>query len=245
MPDLCNGFVSSPTAAIDNDQGVLHFDYNLNPRDALSFVYVINDSAITIPSKLSTGPRRVVICQMAPVSPTRISLSDRLLHLDPYVLRGKAQRIPFCCKSLCNAARRSHHETSPAELGFTNVNPDDPKGTAPPIMYASSFKPGPSPQGPTKLHHATFEWADNFTWTRGRHELKFGADITRIRQNFHYDFYNNGSFDFDIWSFYETRWRISWLASGTTTISFPKPVMAFVRARSDSTARIPGRSPAT
>ena len=36
-------FVASPTAAIDNDQGILHFDYNLTPRDALSFVYVIND----------------------------------------------------------------------------------------------------------------------------------------------------------------------------------------------------------
>ncbi|MGA9248161.1 MAG: carboxypeptidase regulatory-like domain-containing protein, partial [Candidatus Acidiferrales bacterium] len=39
LPNLSgNGFISSPTAAIDNDQGILHFDYNLSPRDALSFV---------------------------------------------------------------------------------------------------------------------------------------------------------------------------------------------------------------
>jgi outer membrane receptor protein involved in Fe transport len=87
--------------------------------------------------------------------------------------------------------------TSPAALGFTNVNPDDAKGAAPPIMFATSFTTGPSPQGPTKLNRATFEWADNFTWTRGRHEWKFGGDITRIRQNFNFDFFNNGSFDFD------------------------------------------------
>ena len=56
-------------------------------------------------------------------------------------------------------------------------------------------------KGPTTLHNATFQWSDNYTWTRGKHEMKFGVDITRIRQNYHYDFYNNGSYDFTFGDF--------------------------------------------
>ena len=90
----------------------------------------------------------------------------------------------------------------PADLGFTNVVPDDPGGAALPIVFGPSFTIGPSSQGPTRLRRATFEWEDNFTWTLGRHEIKFGGDITRIRQNYHYDFYNNGSFDFTFGEFH-------------------------------------------
>ncbi len=51
-------------------------------------------------------------------------------------------------------------------------------------------------QGPTRLNDTTWQWADNFTWTRGKHEFKFGADFTRLELNFDYDYYNNGGFDF-------------------------------------------------
>ncbi len=89
-----------------------------------------------------------------------------------------------------------HDHTSPSALGFTNVNPDDPAGTAPPVITTLGFNLGPSPGGPTKLHDVTFHWQDNVTITRGRHNIKFGADIRRVRNNFDFDFENNGIFDF-------------------------------------------------
>jgi len=42
----------------------------------------------------------------------------------------------------------------------------------------------------------TFHWQDNVSWTKGRHDMKFGTDIRRVRNNFRFDFFNNGSFDF-------------------------------------------------
>ena len=87
--------------------------------------------------------------------------------------------------------------TAPSALGFTNLNPDDPAGVSPPIMFTANFNLGSSPQGPTHLNDNTFQWADNLTWTHGKHEFKFGTDITRLQLNFHYDYYNNGGFDFD------------------------------------------------
>jgi TonB dependent receptor len=89
-----------------------------------------------------------------------------------------------------------HDTTPPSALGFTNVKSDDPAGTAPPVILTQSFNLGPNPQGPTKLHDATFHWQDNVTLTRGHHNVKFGADIRRVRNNFDFDFDNNGVFDF-------------------------------------------------
>ncbi|MGC1254468.1 MAG: carboxypeptidase-like regulatory domain-containing protein, partial [Candidatus Acidiferrales bacterium] len=192
-----NGYVSSPTAAIDNDQGILHFDYNLSTRDALSFVYVINDERDNYPFQIingaSTGGDLPIGSGFTDANRTQIGTFTWTHTFSG----GKLNEFRFAANRFATLQGVPTTTTSPSALGFTNVNPDDPKGTAPPIMYASSFTAGPSPQGPTKLHRATFEWADNFTWTRGKHEWKFGADITRIRQNFDYDFYNNGSFDFD------------------------------------------------
>ena len=71
------------------------------------------------------------------------------------------------------------------------------------ITVSGAFNLGPSPQGPTKIHDVTFQYQDTFSWTRGKHSLKFGGDIRWIQNNFHYDFYNNGSFDFG--TYYRTR----------------------------------------
>lgn len=46
----------------------------------------------------------------------------------------------------------------------------------------------------------TYQWTDNLTWTRGRHTLKFGGDIRRLRAQTSLGFTgsdNYGNFDFD------------------------------------------------
>jgi hypothetical protein len=192
-----NEFVASPTAAIDNDQGILHLDYNVTPRDALSFVYVINDERDNYPFQIingaSTGGDFPEGSGFTDANRTQIATLTWTRTLSA----GKLNEFRVAVNRFSTLQGVPTTTTSPAELGFTNVNPDDPKGTAPPIMYASSFTVGPSPQGPTQLNRTTLQLADNFTWSRGKHEWKFGGDFTHVWQNFNYDFYNNGSFDFD------------------------------------------------
>jgi hypothetical protein len=192
-----NEYVSAPTAAIDNDQGILHFDYNATSRDALSFVYVINDERDNYPFQIingaSTGGDFPLGSGFTDTNRTQIGTLTWTRTLSA----GKLNELRVAVNRYSTLQGVPTTTTSPATLGFTNVNPDDVNGTAPPIMYASSFTVGPSPQGPTHLNRTTLEVADNFTWTRGRHEWKFGGDFTHIWQNFNYDFYNNGSFDFD------------------------------------------------
>jgi hypothetical protein len=87
--------------------------------------------------------------------------------------------------------------TSPSELGFKNVNPDDPAGVAPTIMTVNGyFFVGPNPNGPTKTHDMVYQYQDSITIPFGRSSWKFGADLRFVQDNFDYDFYNNGAFSF-------------------------------------------------
>lgn len=198
LPNLPNnGYISSPTADIDNDQGIVHIDYTVTPKDTISFVYVINDERDSYPFQIingaSTGGDLPQGSGFDDSNRTQIGTFTWTHTFSTTFLN----EFRFAANRFATLQGVPTDTTSPAALGFTNVNPDDPRGTAPPIMYASSFTIGPSPQGPTKLHRATFQWTDNVTWTHGKHEWKFGGDFTRVRNNFNYDFYNNGSFDFD------------------------------------------------
>ena len=191
-----NGFFSDPVGAIDDNQGVFHLDHNLTQHDTLSFVYVIDDTRETLPFFINKGASTG---GNVPVGSGFTTDFRTQLGTVAWVHTfGSTLLNEFRFSANRDAALNSDptDKTTPAQLGFTNVNPDDAKGAAPPIIYTPSFNLGPSPQGPTKEHTATFHWSDGLTWTRGRHEFKFGGDISRIRNNFNFDYYNNGSFDF-------------------------------------------------
>ncbi len=211
MPNVpgSNNFEASPVASINDDQGIVHVDHNLTQHDVLSFVYVIDDSRDFFPEQggsisTSIGPQPNGQGGNVPLGSgggdkvrTQIGTLTWTHNFDS----GKLNEFRFATSRYATLQAVPSDTTSPQDFGFTNVVPDDPLGAALPIVFGPSFTIGPSSQGPTKLRRATFEWEDNFTWTRGRHEIKFGGDITRIRQNYHYDFYNNGSFDFTFGEF--------------------------------------------
>jgi Carboxypeptidase regulatory-like domain/TonB dependent receptor len=196
-----NEFVSSPTAAINQDQGVLHVDHYIGSRDTLSFVYVINDLRDAFPFHInhgaSTGGDVPLGSGFTDTNRGQIG-TFTWTHTFP---GGKVNEFRFAANRFASRQAIPDDTTTPAQLGFTNVNPDDPLGAAPPVIFTNGFNLGPSPQGPTTLNRATFEWADNYTWTHGKHEFKFGGDAARIRQNFRFDFFNNGSFDFTFGNF--------------------------------------------
>jgi hypothetical protein len=189
-----DAFLSAPTEALDADQGILHIDHNFSEHDTLSFVYLIEDDRqlFPLPTTLSSP--------LGGANSTDLRDQIATLTWNHVFSPSKSNEFRF------GANRTSTHQatpvdtTSPASLGFTNLNPDDPNGVAPPVFFTPNFDIGTSVQGPTMLNDNTFQWADNFTWTRGKHEFKFGADLTRLQLNFRYDYYNNGGFDLGTYS---------------------------------------------
>jgi outer membrane receptor protein involved in Fe transport len=186
-----NGFISSPSLAIDEDQGIVHVDHNIGSHDSLSFVYLVDDQRQIFPLPLTNS---------SPLGGANsIDFRNQIgtFSWSHTFSSGKVNEFRFAANRTATAQAVPFDKTAPSALGFTNVFPDDSGGVSPPVMFTLDFTLGSSVQGPTTLHDATFEFADNFTWTRGKHEWKFGTDLTRIRQNWHYDYYNNGGFDFD------------------------------------------------
>jgi hypothetical protein len=192
-----NGFVEDPVASLQEDQFIFRFDYNLSSKDMLSAFYIFDDQPQNFPFEVLKG------ASTGGDVPTGSGFTNNQRY-QTGSLSWTRTISPTMLNELRFSANRSatfnaipEDTTSPSALGFTNVIPDDPKGTAPPaISVGGAFNLGPSPQGPTKDHDVTFQVQNTFSWTRGKHALKFGGDLRWTQSNFHYDFYNNGSFDF-------------------------------------------------
>lgn len=206
-----NNFVSSPIATINDDQGIGHFDYNYSANDKFSIAYLIEDSRDLFPEEGGSITSLSGAQPSGPGNGGNVPVgsggndSNRnqigTFTWTHTISANKLNEFRFATNRFASTQAVPTDNTSPSSLGFTNVTPADPKGTAPPTIFTPSFVLGPSIQGPTTLHRATFEWADNFTWTRGRHEIKLGGDFTRVRNNFNYDYYNNGGYDFTFGDF--------------------------------------------
>lgn len=198
LPNVgANGFISSSSAAINEDQGIVRVDHNLSSHDTLSALYVINDFRDALPFQVnhgaSTGGN---VPAGSGITDTNRS-QDLVLTWTHTFARGWINEFRASANRNAQDQAKPTDRTTPAQLGFTNVNPDDPAGAAPPVMFiGSNFNLGPSPQGPTTLHDMTYQYQDHVTIPRGRHEWKFGVDIRRVQNNFNFDFFNNGSFTF-------------------------------------------------
>jgi Carboxypeptidase regulatory-like domain len=192
-----NTFVEDPVASLSEDQFVFRYDWNVTHKDTLSAFYILDDAPQTYPFQIINGAS----------SGGTVPVGSGFTNSQRYQA-GSLSWTRTLSPTMLNEARFSVNrvatldatptdKTPPSALGFTTVVSDDPKGIAPPIIsIAGSVSMGPSPQGPTKIHDMTYQIQDTFSWTRGTHALKFGADVRFIQNNFNYDFYNNGSLDF-------------------------------------------------
>ncbi|MGB6265131.1 MAG: TonB-dependent receptor [Candidatus Acidiferrales bacterium] len=191
-----NFFVGAPPSMTDNDQGVLHIDHTLTGRDTLSFVYIINDERDDLPFYLNkgatTGGDVPLGSGFTDAERSQVLTAAWTHTFGPTLVN----EFRFSVNRIGSLSSDPTDKTTPADLGFTNINPDDPNGAAPPVIFTNSFNLGPSPQGPTSSADMVYRWADSVTWTHGRHEWKFGGDFSHVRDNFNYDYFNNGSFDF-------------------------------------------------
>jgi hypothetical protein len=191
-----DNFAANPIGRIQDDQGIIRIDHHISGRDSIYGNWIINDVRDAYPFRIingaSSGGNVPIGSGFSDLTRSQQGAVTWTHIFSPHVIN----EFIFGSNRVATLMAIPADTTSPADLGFTNVNPDDPKGVAAPIMFSNTFQLGPSPQGPTKEHDVTFHWQDSVSWNKGHHDLKFGADIRRIRNNFNFDFFNNGSFDF-------------------------------------------------
>jgi Carboxypeptidase regulatory-like domain len=192
-----NGLLEDPVASLQEDQFVFRYDYNISRKDTLSAFYILDDQPQTFPFEILNGASSGGDVPLG----SGFTNSNRFQTISPSWTRTISptmlNELRFAVNRVATLQAVPIDKTTPSQLGFKTVTPDDPNGAAPPVLYvAGAFNLGPSPQGPTTLHDMVYQYQDTFSWTRGQHALKFGADVRFVQDNFNYDFYNNGSFDF-------------------------------------------------
>ena len=197
LPNLPgNNFVSSPIEVDRDDQGIARIDDHIGDKDTISGNYIIDDLSQNFPFEITnggtTGGNVPVGSGFNSFTRTQLGSLNWTHTFNPTMVN----EFIFGANRSAVLQAVPHTTTPPSALGFTNVSPDDPAGTAPPVITTTSFNLGPNPEGPTKIHDVTFHWQDSISIVHGRHDFKFGADIRRVRNNFNFDFDNNGIFDF-------------------------------------------------
>jgi hypothetical protein len=171
------------------DQGILRFDYTPSSKDSIwaSSVFQSSPSTSTLTfgggSFPGFGSTEANHFKLFSASWTHTFSANKLNEL-----RASYYRNPF-------AAVGPSQVVAPSSLGFSII-PQDPQSGVPYIGVGSYFNLGFSFEGPQPRLDTNLIYADNFTWIRGNHSIKFGGQFEQFRVHNPFDVYNNGYFSF-------------------------------------------------
>jgi outer membrane receptor protein involved in Fe transport len=188
IPSAPGGSLSTSVIATDDrDELTAKFDFNLNAKDKVSATIGVNRQVTGNPFPYATVPgfpsRTPANYYFTNIEYTRV-FSTNLLNEFHFV----THRSNYLADIPGN-----HLLTGPA-LGI-DITPDLATGPTN-LFFDNGLSLGPSENGPTRYVENTFSWTDAVSWTRGKHNWKFGAGFSPYQENLVYDYYTNGEFDF-------------------------------------------------
>jgi len=188
IPTAPGGLLSTTLTRIDDaDELTAKFDFNLNSKDKISATIGANRAPFVDPFPFATVPgypdRTVPDYYFTNIGYTRI-FSPTLLnefhfvtHRSNYLSDTPGRQLP-----------------TPGDLGI-GITPDVATGPTN-LFFDSGLYIGFSENGPTRYVENTFSWTDAVSWTRGKHNWKFGSGFSPYQENLAYDYIIDGEFDF-------------------------------------------------
>ena len=194
IPGTPTGLLSTSEEADDNrNELTTKFDFNLNSKDKLSATIGINRAGdpyfgtlnpapfASVPGFPSTNSKDYYFVNLGYtriISPTILNEFHFVTHRTNFLHDEPGKNLP----------------TGQA-LGVVGVTPDLWTGPTN-IYFDTGMFLGNSEQGPTHFIENTFSWTDALSWTRGKHNWKFGAGFSPYQENLIYAYYVNGEFDY-------------------------------------------------
>jgi len=180
----------TPLNTYASDQGILRFDYTLSAKDSFwaSSVFMSNPATSTLTFGGGNFPgfpsEEASHFKLFSAAWTHTFGANMLNEL-----RGSYYRNPF-------AAVGVEKIDPPSNYGFA-ITPQDPASGVPYIAVGDYFNLGFSFEGPQPRLDTNLSYADNFSWVKGNHTLKFGARFEQFRVHNPFDVYNNGEYGFE------------------------------------------------
>ena len=197
VPVSVTGKVTPSALATDDRDELTHkIDYNITSNDTLQATIGTARNPSLAPTPIAGSPfNGGSFLPSFPISATAnryfgaISYTKLITPNLINVARFTAQRI-----RTTQAVPATKLPTA-ADLGI-GITPD--QSTGPPrISLTGGITLGFSPQGPTTLVNNTFDYSDTISWTKGRHNTKFGFSYVPYQNNTFFDFFVDGEFDFN------------------------------------------------
>src|SRR6202167_2308915 len=186
--EICSGLLSTSLEQTNNaDELTTKFDFNLSAKDKISATIGANRTLFLNPFPYATVPgfpsRTTADYYYTNIGYTRI-FSPTLLNEFHFVTHRSNYLQDSVIKQLPSGPSLGVGITPDLETGPTN------------IFFDTGYQFGPSENGPTRYVENTFSWTDAISWTKGKHNWKFGAGFSPYQENLVYDYYTNGEFDF-------------------------------------------------
>ena len=191
IPTSPSGVLFPTASAIDNENEYLgKLDYSLSTRDTLSATFSAHDTKLTSPFSNAS-----VSGYTATSSLQTYSGNINYTHIFTPALLNEARITAVRSDTDQRVPSTALSKVTPAELGI-NITPDIITGPPDLSFYGTGLYTGFDPGGPTTFFNTVYAYYDNLTWTKGKHNLKFGFYFSPYQNNTQYDFYGNGSFFF-------------------------------------------------
>jgi hypothetical protein len=182
---------SAPKDSLNRDQGLFKIDHRFSERNNFSVSFFTERSTEQTPFAFQ-GPTIPGFGELDLNTFYNVALHDTHTFGPNVVNEALAS---FHRNDTPGVVPANH--TSPAQLGFTGIIPDDPAAAGPPFIVINSINIGNTFQGPQARRDNTWQYADSVTWIKGRHTMKFGVDYRAFEQNQIFDFINNGYLAFN------------------------------------------------
>jgi hypothetical protein len=162
-----NRYTVSPTQNDDRDQFGVRLDYRPSDRHSLLGRYLWSDSGRLTPKTVQPADQRALA-----------TLQD-LMVSHTYSLSANVINVARFSWNHLSANPQVTSGIPPSEYGI-NLEATNPLAIGLPSMLVSGFFTLGDPQQPfVERKNDVFQFADDFTWIKGRHSLKFGIDIRR------------------------------------------------------------------
>jgi hypothetical protein len=191
IPTSSSGFLFPTASAIANNNEYLgKLDYSISSRDTLSATFTAHDSDITSPYSFANvnGYTAANFLQT-------YSGSINYTHVFTPSLLNEARITAVRSSSSQDTPTTALSKVTPADLGI-NITPDIVTGPPELWFYGTNLYTGFDYGGPTSFANTIYAYYDNLTWTKGRHNMKFGFYFSPYQNNTEYDYFGNGAFFF-------------------------------------------------
>jgi Carboxypeptidase regulatory-like domain len=194
-----NEFAWNPASKVKVDQHIGRMDLTIGPKDAIWFYGQANnqtqsnDLPFTGSLLPGFGDGSIPYTKMFTASWLHTLTSNMINEF-----RAGYTRLNF-------PTGQPQNVRQPADCGFPNIFPQSSAGSdCPNIAITGYFTIGGTTNGPQPRKDQTYLIADNFSWTKGRHALKFGYSGRKFQVWNPFLARNEGAYTFDASGTYST-----------------------------------------